>query len=51
MFFDSNDVQLSTTTDHVTDEDTAAKYKSWGWEVITINGNDQDAIRKALIMP
>ncbi|HYW94896.1 MAG TPA: transketolase, partial [Bacteroidales bacterium] len=48
MFYDSNNVQLSTTTDHVTDEDTEAKYKAWGWNVITINGNDQDDIRKAL---
>ncbi len=48
MFYDSNHVQLSTTTDHVTDEDTAAKYKAWGWNVMNINGNDQDEIRKAL---
>ncbi len=48
MFYDSNDVQLSTTTDHVTHEDTEAKYKAWDWHVVTINGNDQDAIRQAL---
>jgi transketolase len=48
MFYDSNDIQLSTTTSAVTTEDTAAKYASWGWQVITINGNDQDEIRAAL---
>jgi len=48
MFYDSNDIQLSTETKAVTIEDTAAKYKSWGWEVVTIDGNDQDQIRKAL---
>lgn len=48
MFYDSNDVQLSTKTSAVTSEDTAAKYKAWNWNVITINGNDQDQIRKAL---
>ncbi len=48
MFYDSNDVQLSTTTDHVTNEDTASKYKAWGWNVMTINGNDPDDIRRAL---
>lgn len=49
MFFDSNDIQLSTTTAEVTAEDTAMKYKSWGWQVLTINGNDADEIRAALM--
>ncbi len=48
MFFDSNDVQLSTDTDAVTFEDTAKKYEAWGWNVMTINGNDVAEIRKAL---
>jgi transketolase len=29
MFFDSNDIQLSTETSQVTSEDTAAKYRAW----------------------
>ncbi|OFY66006.1 MAG: transketolase [Bacteroidetes bacterium RBG_13_43_22] len=48
MFYDSNDIQLSTETRAVTAEDTAMKYRAWGWEVITIDGNDHDQIRKAL---
>jgi transketolase len=48
MFYDSNDIQLSTDTNAVTKEDTAKKYEAWGWNVMTINGNDADAIRKAL---
>lgn len=48
MFYDSNDIQLSTETNAVTKEDTAAKYRSWGWHVININGNDPLEIRKAL---
>ena len=48
MFYDSNDIQLSTETNAVTSEDTAMKYRSWGWHVITIDGNDADQIRKAL---
>ena len=48
MFFDSNDIQLSTSTDEVTTEDTAMKYESWGWKVVTIDGHDHEAIRKAL---
>jgi transketolase len=48
MFFDSNDIQLSTETSSVTIEDTGMKYLSWGWRVLTIDGNDQDAIRNAL---
>lgn len=49
MFYDSNDIQLSTGTEEVTTEDTAMKYESWGWNTITIDGNDADAIRKALV--
>ena len=48
MFYDSNDIQLSTETDKVTHEDTAKKYEAWGWNVLTIEGNDIEAIRKAL---
>lgn len=48
MFYDSNDVQLSTMTDEVTTEDTAKKYEAWGWKVVTINAHDHDEIRKAL---
>ncbi len=48
MFYDSNDIQLSTPTDHVTHEDTAKKYEAWGWKVILVNGNNQDQIRNAL---
>ncbi|WP_418586941.1 transketolase family protein [Phocaeicola sp.] len=49
MFYDSNDIQLSTECEAVTDEDVAKKYEAWGWKVITINGNDADQIREALI--
>ena len=48
MFYDSNDVQLSTNCDEVTCEDVAKKYEAWNWKVITINGNDADEIRAAL---
>ena len=50
MFYDSNDIQLSTETKVVTSEDTAAKYRAWGWNVYEINGNDVDQIRGALTM-
>lgn len=48
MFFDSNDIQLSTSTDEVTTEDTGMKYEAWGWNVLTINGHDHNEIRQAL---
>ena len=48
MFYDSNDIQLSTETSVVTCEDTAAKYRALGWEVFEINGNDVAQIRQAL---
>lgn len=48
MFYDSNDIQLSTETAEVMNEDTAAKYRALGWEVLEINGNDALEIREAL---
>ena len=48
MFYDANDIQLSTEVDEVTTEDTAAKYAAWGWHVTTIDGNNHDAIRNAI---
>ncbi|MDO4195958.1 MAG: thiamine pyrophosphate-dependent enzyme, partial [Prevotellaceae bacterium] len=48
MFYDANDIQLSTETKEVMNEDTAAKYRALGWEVMEINGNDVEQIREAL---
>ena len=48
MYYDSNDVQLSTFVNEVSTEDTAMKYQAWGWNVLTINGNDAAEIRAAL---
>lgn len=48
MFYDSNDIQLSTPTSAVSSENVEMKYKAWGWHVVTINGNDVQAIRDAL---
>lgn len=48
MFYDSNEVQLSTKVKDVTCEDTAAKYRAWNWNVIEINGNDAAEISAAI---
>ena len=49
MFYDSNNIQLSTTVDAVDTEDVAAKYKAWNWNVLECNGNDAESIRAALV--
>lgn len=48
MFYDANDIQLSTSCDVVSAENTAMKYRAWNWNVITIDGNNCEEIRKAL---
>lgn len=48
MFYDSNGIQLSTKVAEVNEENVAAKYEAWGWKVITIEGNNPEAIRKSL---
>lgn len=48
MFYDSNNVQLSTKVDEVDTEDIAAKYRAWDWNVIEVDGSDVVAISDAL---
>ena len=48
MYYDSNNVQLSTKVDEVDTEDVAMKYRAWGWHVIEIDGSDIDQIRASL---
>ena len=48
MFFDANEIQLSTETAAVISEDTKMKYEAWNWNVMEIDGNDPEAIRDAL---
>ena len=48
MFYDANEIQLSTETGDVMNEDTGAKYRAMGWEVFEIDGNDVAQIRTAI---
>ena len=48
MFYDANNIQLSTKVEEVDTEDVAMKYEAWGWKVLKINGNDVAEIRQAL---
>ncbi len=49
MFYDANDIQLSTPCKDVDTEDMVKKYEAWNWYVQEIPGNDADAIREALV--
>ena len=49
MYYDANNVQLSTKVDEVDGEDVAAKYRAWGWHVIDVDGHNVDELRAALI--
>ncbi|HJA96304.1 MAG TPA: transketolase [Candidatus Alistipes faecavium] len=48
MYYDANNVQLSTRVDEVDTENVAMKYEAWGWNVLSIDGNNIDEIRGAL---
>jgi transketolase len=48
MYYDANNVQLSTTVEEVDTEDVAAKYRAWNWRVIAVDGCNADEIRNAL---
>ena len=49
MYYDSNEIQLSTSCNEVSSENVAMKYEAWGWYVQDIDGHDPDAIRQAII--
>ncbi len=49
MYYDSNNIQLSTKVEEVDKEDIEMKYKAWGWSVITCDGHNVDELRAALI--
>jgi transketolase len=48
MFYDANNIQLSTEVGDVTTENTAMKYEAWNWHVVTIDGNDHEQISSAI---
>ena len=48
MYYDANNVQLSTTVEEVNTEDVAMKYRAWNWNVLCVDGSNTDEIRRAL---
>ncbi|MEG2365553.1 MAG: transketolase [Alistipes sp.] len=48
MYYDANNVQLSTKVDEVDSENVAMKYEAWGWNVLSVDGHDLDQLRAAL---
>ncbi len=49
MYYDANNVQLSTKVDEVDTENVAMKYEAWGWNVLAIDGHNINEIREALV--
>ena len=48
LIYDSNDVTLDAMAVKTQSEDTGARFAALGWDVVTIDGHDLDAISKAL---
>ena len=49
MYYDSNNIQLSTKVDEVMTENVAMKYEACGWNVLSIDGHNINEIREALV--
>lgn len=47
LFYDSNDVTLDALADKTQSEDTCARFVSYGWNAVTVNGHDLDAVLEA----
>lgn len=48
VYYDSNNVQLSTTVEEVDTENVEMKYRAWNWNVLSVDGHDVEALRAAL---
>jgi transketolase len=48
LIYDSNDVTLDAMAKITQDEDTQSVYTALGWDAVTIEGNDLDAILSAI---
>ena len=49
MYYDSNNIQLSTKVDEVMTENVAMKYEAWGWNVLSVDGHNINELREALV--
>ncbi len=49
MYYDANNIQLSTKVDEVDTENVAMKYEAWGWNVLSVDGHNIDELREALV--
>ena len=48
IVYDSNDVTLDKMAEYTQSEDTAKRYEAYGWEVVTIDGHDINAVKSTL---
>jgi len=48
MFYDRNAIQISGSITRADSTDVGKVFEAMGWQVITIDGHDHDAIRKAI---
>ena len=47
LFYDSNDVTLDAPAEATQSEDTAKRYRAYGWDVVIVDGYDMDAVKSA----
>lgn len=48
LIYDSNSITIDGSTDLAFTEDVGMRFRAYGWEVITCNGNDIEAVDSAL---
>lgn len=48
ILYDSNDVTLDKMAEYTMSEDTATRYASYGWDVVTIDGHDLNAVSQVV---
>ncbi|KAL1530720.1 hypothetical protein AB1Y20_001619 [Prymnesium parvum] len=47
LMYDSNGVTLDKMAEHTQSEDVAMRFEAQGWEVLTVDGHDMEAVTKA----
>jgi len=48
VLFDDNGISIDGSTDLAVSEDTTARFKAYGWQVLAVDGHDMDAVSAAI---
>ncbi len=49
VLFDDNGISIDGNTDLAVSDDTTARFEAYGWQVLTVDGHDMNAVSEAIL--